>query len=380
MGEALHADEIVDENIFINTRQNPVKENIRSMSFWNIIKTIFTQKIFILNVLALASLFFIITVVQFWATDYMKKVLLISNKDSIKLSFAIICITSPTLGVVIGGIVTTKIGGYEKKEASLLILILAALASLFAILTVFANSIITFTIFLWLVLFFGGAIIAPITGIIITSLSSDLRGSANSITSLISNLFGYLPGPFVYGSMYESTKLWHPKFAFGFVMFYSLLGLVFLLAAAILRYRKLNSLEKEVSTHSRKVSKEILPPNALQKMFGSHMDASAVKSDEEEVENSNLGIIEEHADEGERGSTETDNKRTGSKATPFFLGNNHNEHNNMSNSEDIVSPAFGRKNENLLAQPTNIEILMVSNESENENSKTKTEIELSSEK
>lgn len=377
------AEEVIDDNAFIDLDHNiSIDEKSKRMPILKVLKVIFTQKIFILNALAQASLFFIITVVQFWGTDYMKTVLLVPNPNSIKLSFAIICITSPTLGVIVGGLITTKIGGYEKKQASLLVVILAGLASGFAILVTFADKIITFTIFLWLVLFFGGAILAPITGIIMTSLSIELRGSANSITSLFSNLFGYLPGPFIYGTIHDSTKKWKPKFAWAFVMFYSLTGLIFLIIGAILRYKKINQ-EKVKSSETRKISKEIQAPNTLQKMFGNHMDTSMVKSDESDLDKTNkLETIEENIEEGERNSSVTEDIKIGSKNTPYFHGPNVQEYANVQ-IDEIVSPAFGAKTNKKQTEINNIEqlnnISEILQEGEEDYINVKPEIEMTKE-
>ncbi len=51
----------------------------------------------------------------------------------------------------------------------------------------------------WGVLFFGGFILPPVTGIMINSVPDNQKASANSIANLCYNLFGYLPAPVIYG-------------------------------------------------------------------------------------------------------------------------------------------------------------------------------------
>lgn len=51
----------------------------------------------------------------------------------------------------------------------------------------------------WGVLFFGGFILPPVTGIMINSVPDSQKASANSIANLCYNLIGYLPAPVVYG-------------------------------------------------------------------------------------------------------------------------------------------------------------------------------------
>jgi hypothetical protein len=52
---------------------------------------------------------------------------------------------------------------------------------------------------LWLVLFFGGFLLPPVTGIMLNSVEDYKRTSANSLANLAYNLFGYLPAPTFYG-------------------------------------------------------------------------------------------------------------------------------------------------------------------------------------
>jgi MFS family permease len=201
------------------------------------IRLILSQKVFLFCTLGLSSLFFIITVVQFWASDYMKDVLKIENERTIDLSFVIVCVTSPTLGVAFGGFTSSKIGGYESKHSILLCLIYAIIASLFAIPIPLVDSILYFTIYLWLVLFFGAAILPPITGIIISSSPIEFRGSANSITGAITTLLGYLPAPFVYSVIYDLSYTYNPRLAITSVMYYSFGGVILLAFATYFRYK-----------------------------------------------------------------------------------------------------------------------------------------------
>jgi len=58
----------------------------------------------------------------------------------------------------------------------------------------------------WGLLFFGGFILPPVTGIMINSVPDSQKASANSIANLCYNLFGYLPAPVVYGFIATFTK------------------------------------------------------------------------------------------------------------------------------------------------------------------------------
>jgi hypothetical protein len=57
---------------------------------------------------------------------------------------------------------------------------------------------------LWFLLFFGGAVLPSITGIMLNTIDGNLKTTANSLANLSYNLIGYLPAPFVYGAIYDS--------------------------------------------------------------------------------------------------------------------------------------------------------------------------------
>jgi hypothetical protein len=284
------------------------------------LKIIITNKVFIFSALALATLFFIITAVQYWGSDYMAQALKVEDTDMILLSFSVVCVTSPTFGVILGGWTISLIGGYESKHSILLCLIYGIFAGLFAIPVTYANGLTGFTIYLWLVLFFGGAIVPAITGIIISTGPLHLRGLANSITSILSNLLGYLPAPFVYGLLNNIFEKTNDRLAFFCVMSYSFLGVIFLSFASYFRYKKFS--DKETKTNiSTKISLidetkypkkmshagSVISDN-LQKIFGSYVNLNEMKEDTDEsieeedrsqyqddknsIENNNINNIE----------------------------------------------------------------------------------------
>jgi MFS family permease len=63
---------------------------------------------------------------------------------------------------------------------------------------------------LWGVLFFGGFILPPVTGIMINSVPDSQKASANSIANLCYNLLGYLPAPLIYGFIATFTEVKGP--------------------------------------------------------------------------------------------------------------------------------------------------------------------------
>jgi MFS family permease len=254
------------------------------------------QKVFLFCALGLANLFFIITVVQFWAPTYLKNVLKVENEDSVNLSFIIICVSSPTLGVAFGGFTSSWIGGYESKHSILLCLIYTILACAFSIPVPLVNTILVFTILLWFTLFFGGAIVPGLTGIIIASLPVEHRGSANSITSAICNLLGYLPAPFVYSMIFTATENINKRIAFMAIMYYSFAGLIFICIATYYRYKTYVRKTSLLSIVDRRYTRrESSLTNSMAQVFGAPTS----------LENANEVLLEEEYNS----DTSTDNDK-----------------------------------------------------------------------
>ena len=128
------------------------------------------NKVLIFSVLGLANLCFVITVIQFWGSDYMENALHF-EKNQVLVSFMIVCLTAPTLGVLIGGGITGYIGGYDKLGTSYLCMIGAFTATLLTIPIPFCTGLFSFTGVLYVILIFGGMIFPSILGKLIILLS-----------------------------------------------------------------------------------------------------------------------------------------------------------------------------------------------------------------
>ena len=59
----------------------------------------------------------------------------------------------------------------------------------------FCDGFISVGMLFWGLLFFGGFILPPVTGIMISSVGDYEKSSANSIANMCYNLLGYLPAP-----------------------------------------------------------------------------------------------------------------------------------------------------------------------------------------
>ncbi len=160
--------------------------------------------------IALASLYFVVTGVQFWGTSYMLVVL--STPRSIVNTMFVICAgTGPTLGVLCGGWVIDRVGGYtgsKQRVLSLKICLFTGLfAGLFATIGTFVDNFIVFIICLWLILFFGASLLPPCTGILVSVIPRRYRPISSSLSIFVFNIFGYSFSLFLSGYLMQVETL-----------------------------------------------------------------------------------------------------------------------------------------------------------------------------
>ena len=205
---------------------------------------------YIFTCIAITTLLFISTAVIFWASDFAINVIH-AEHDQVLEMFVIVSITGPVLGIIIGGAVVQKYaGGYEGKHSITFSVVFAACAFCSALPISFLESLGAYGVMLWSVLFFGGAVIPNIQGIMISSLKPELRAAGNSVSNILQNLIGFLPAPLVYGFIYERTKDSNPKLAMSLTLWYAGVGTLFLIITYYYRNVKNHSYsdsEQEVS-------------------------------------------------------------------------------------------------------------------------------------
>jgi hypothetical protein len=150
--------------------RDKVKEDAKvdAEGFWDQLRLICTSSVFVCCTLGLSTLYFVVTGVQFWATEFLLEV---SQAPYTKVlgAFAGTSASAPVLGVVMGGIVVDRFGGYHGSTgARRTTAFCAGLASLAVVSAVIGAMQTDFELVIglvWLVLFFGGAIVPGATGL-----------------------------------------------------------------------------------------------------------------------------------------------------------------------------------------------------------------------
>jgi len=168
------------------------------------IKAIIKSPLFILINITLCSIYAIVAAIQFWINDYLQYGLKIEEAQTRFIMFGSVIVTSPPLGMIIGGIILSKVGGYEAEKAIYIPLIASLIVVIFANLAPLSTNVYIFLPLFWVYFFSGSAVIPAANGISLVSVDKKFAGAASSISILVYNVLGRFPGP----NLYAFFKSW----------------------------------------------------------------------------------------------------------------------------------------------------------------------------
>ena len=187
-----------DSNEYVLFSNEEIKEE-KSTLLLNL-TNILTNSIFIIMTLGISLTYFTMGGLKFWTPNYLDYKFKGKNFD---IPYLIISFTGPTLGIVLGGISGTCVGGYSSKHAILVCFFFVVSSTIFGIISCFTSNFYMWLLFIWLYFFFGTGIVPLGTGIVINSVSNDIKGDAVTINNFLQNSIGNLPPSYVYGLIKE---------------------------------------------------------------------------------------------------------------------------------------------------------------------------------
>ena len=161
---------------------------------------ILTNPIFMIMTLGISLMYFTMGGLKFWSPSYLEDKY---SGKKIDIPYLIISFTGPTLGIVLGGVSGTCVGGYTSKHATLICFFFVFSSTIFGIFSCYTNSFLICLSLLWLYFFFGTGIVPLGTGIIINSVPNEIKGDAVTINNFLQNSIGNLPPSYVYGLIKE---------------------------------------------------------------------------------------------------------------------------------------------------------------------------------
>eukprot|EP00928_Gymnodinium_smaydae_P028542 TRINITY_DN21736_c0_g2_i1.p1 TRINITY_DN21736_c0_g2~~TRINITY_DN21736_c0_g2_i1.p1 ORF type:complete len:587 (-),score=118.80 TRINITY_DN21736_c0_g2_i1:302-2062(-) len=211
--ESLKRLKVIDgESDIEGMSEGPARSSSREMevSTFARLRGLVTNPVYVSVTFTLCVLWFIVTGVQYWATEFFVKAFHMP-KGLVVSMFSIVALTGPTIGVVVGAIVTDKRGGYMgqgRRKAMCQALFCAVIATLLGLAAglVEGGPVFAFWIeigLIWGVLAFGGAMVPVVTGVMVSSVPEDSKQLASGVGQGAYNLLGYAMGTLVPGILIQ---------------------------------------------------------------------------------------------------------------------------------------------------------------------------------
>jgi predicted MFS family arabinose efflux permease len=251
-------------NNFILVNDNQGKEENddkqKNTNIFSNFGKILCNKLFLFTTLSNSVAFFGMSVIQYWGDKYMDKILKMETTPRF-IAFGSLCLLGPIVGMVFGGIICSKLGGYGKKKSMVFIILLTLFSSIISSLIAISNPFF-FVGTAWSFLFFICATIPPESGIIISSLDNNLRGDGFALSNSILNLFGSFPASYVFSLLSdifediisEEKKKNYEQYRYAWMvsMGYNFVGLLFIIIAGIFRFKIEGDLSSDESEEKEK--------------------------------------------------------------------------------------------------------------------------------
>jgi hypothetical protein len=241
--------------VFINSEHaNDIKSNVLKN-----LGVFFKHPMILVCIYGYSMTFYALGAIKFWGNEYMELVLGIEDSSLRTIFFGILTLTGPTLGLVFGGFIGGKIGGYHVKPTILVTLLFDFLACLFGLPSSFIpkGHEYMYLVVAWVFSFFSTSVMPLETGIILASVDINLKGDALSFTNFMLNLIGNLPPPFVYGFINQHWGDKNKHLAMNWVFYIRITSLVVVLLGAVYRYtsKKMNKEDNVITKEEEETNK-----------------------------------------------------------------------------------------------------------------------------
>ena len=209
------------------------------------IKAIIKSPVFILINITLCSIYAIVAAIQFWIIDYLQYGLFIEDPKKRFLMFGSVIVTSPPLGMILGGVLLSKVGGYDSEKAIYIPLFTSLIVSVLANLAPLSTNVYIFLPLFWLYFFVGSAIIPAANGISLVSVEKKYAGAASSISILLYNVLGRFPGPNLYAFFKSLVDDENSRIPMGLLLNVSVIGFLAVLISLKFNKQKYKKIREE---------------------------------------------------------------------------------------------------------------------------------------
>ena len=221
-----------EEEIRLKSENNYDNNNINNINYKykkdnnSIIKNIICNIPYILLSLSRSIRFFVYVAIDFWFSDYIQNSLLIFSPSKIFTSYSLTIVLSPLIGLILGGIISNKIGGPKGKHSFKAMFYLQLISTFFGFCSNFTKEIFYFTFYMSLYMLFDSASSLISISASYAVVNKNSIGTATGIFSLMANLIGLLPAPYTYACLKNAFK--NNSYIISIFMGYGLIGTILL--------------------------------------------------------------------------------------------------------------------------------------------------------
>ncbi|KAK7195640.1 Organic Anion Transporter Polypeptide (OATP) family protein [Novymonas esmeraldas] len=210
--------------------------------------TLLSNGVYICCVVSLTSMYFVATGLQNFVTQYLREPPFNASMVTVMLGFGFAVVTAPVCGVIVGGILLDRIGGYKHnlRRVTVFVLVWGSCAVIFSVVCIFVRTTHGFLLVMSVVLFCGGVIIPPGAGLTMASLPGQHRSVGAAFAQTMYNLFGNFSGPLVCGIVAQVTG--SLRYGIITVLLSSALGVAPLLVIVYIAFTRDDSPEAAATT------------------------------------------------------------------------------------------------------------------------------------
>ncbi|CDJ63219.1 hypothetical protein, conserved [Eimeria necatrix] len=216
-------------------------------SAWTEVKSLLRNPLYVVVTMGMSALYFVVTGIQFWVTEFLVSVLHFQKLSVVALS-TFCFLTAPTSGVWFGGYVCDLCGGYrgggQQRVAVRVTTLFAGIGATLAVTCIYVESFILFALLLWGCLFFGAALVPVAVGIQLASVPFHQRSISSALSQFAYNMFGWFSAPLLSGVVMDFIDWCHPaggkelalRFGFEMILWVSVAGfMLFAVANTLVR-------------------------------------------------------------------------------------------------------------------------------------------------
>ena len=209
--------------------------------FKNLLSDLFflvKNKIFLLCMIKRANTTFILQIVHSYLKQYQQHSLEDVNEDLIVLFYSISSLGSTAVGGLLGGIITKKLGGYESKKSTYIVIIPEILTTATISFLAFTKTFYIYNINLILFFCFISIGSPVIQGYLIKTIPKSIKGIGVGLDMIVSTFLGKIPGPVIYGALEDKYLNENRALAWQICMCYFYVGVIIVFILCYFKYKE----------------------------------------------------------------------------------------------------------------------------------------------